>query len=275
MALKYFNPIVNSTRGLVLVDKSGLWKGRPFKKLTNAAPSSGGRNNLGRITCRHKGGGHKRLLRVVDFKRAKLGMKAIVERIEYDPSRSAFIALLKYEDGEFSYIIAPQRLSVGDAVVSSDICDVKVGNSMLLKSMPIGTIVHNVELKIGKGAQIARSAGTYAQVVGRDVGFVIVRLSSGEVRHINPLCRAVVGAVSNPDNKNEKYGKAGRNRWLGVRPCVRGVAMNPIDHPHGGGNGKTSSGRAPVSFSGVLAKGFKTRSRKKASNKLIIKERRR
>lgn len=275
MGLKYFNPVTPSTRGLVLIDRADLWKGRPERSLVVPGKSTGGRNNLGRITCRHRGGGHKRIDRIVDFCRNKVDVKALVERLEYDPGRSAFLALIRYEDGELAYIVAPQRLAPGDYVVSSDAAEVHVGNAMLLRNIPIGTIVHNVELKVGKGAQVARSAGTYAQVVGRDVGFVIIRLSSGEVRYVNPLCRAVIGAVSNPDNKNEKFGKAGRVRWKGFRPSVRGVAMNPIDHPHGGGNGKTSSGRPPVSFSGVLAKGYKTRSKKKSSNKFIVKERRR
>lgn len=273
MTLKYFSPVTSSTRGLVLIERSSLWRGRPDKELVVSKPSTGGRNNLGRITCRHRGGGHKRLLRNVDFKRSKLDVLGTVERIEYDPNRSAFIALIQYSDFSKAYILAPQRLSVGDSVISSESAEIKPGNTMLLKNIPVGTVVHNVEMKISGGAQLCRAAGTYAQVVGRDVGFIIVRLSSGEVRYINPLCKATIGAVSNPDNKNEKLGKAGRVRWLGIRPSVRGVAMNPIDHPHGGGNGKTSSGRPPVSFSGVLAKGYKTRSLKKASNKFIIKHR--
>lgn len=275
MGLKYFKPVTNSTRGLVLIDRSGLWKGGPDKGLSFFKKSTGGRNNFGRITCRHKGGGHKKLYRFIDFKRNKFDVPAVVERLEYDPNRTAFIALLNYDDGERSYILAPQRLNVGDKVISSDFADIKVGNTLLLKNIPVGTIVHNVELKVYKGGQLARSAGTYAQVIGRDVGFVILRLSSGEIRYVNPLCRATIGAVSNQDNKNEKIGKAGRSRWLGIRPSVRGVVMNPIDHPHGGGNGKTSSGRHPVSFSGIPTKGYKTRSKKKASNKFIIKGRKR
>ena len=247
MALKTFNPITPGQRNLVIVDRSDLWKGEPVKALTEGLTKSGGRNNNGRITARRRGGGHKRRYRMVDFKRTKDDVNATVERLEYDPNRTAFIALIKYEDGELSYILAPQRLRVGDNVISGKQCDIKPGNSMPLANMPVGTIVHNVELKIGKGGQIARSAGTYAQLIGKDQGYAQIRLSSGELRMVRGECRATVGAVSNPDQQNIKLGKAGRARWAGKRPSVRGVAMNPIDHPHGGGEGRTSGGRHPVS----------------------------
>ena len=272
MALKNYKPTSPGQRGLVLVDKSGLWKGRPEKTLTKGLTKKGGRNNLGRITVRHQGGGAKRLYREIDFKRSKTGISATVERIEYDPNRSAFIALIVYEDKEKSYILAPQRLKAGDIVISADKADVKPGNAMPFSSMPVGTIVHNIEFKQGKGGQIARSAGTYAQFIGRDGGYAQLRLSSGEVRVVRQECMATVGAVSNPDNSNQNLGKAGRSRYLGRRPTVRGVVMNPIDHPHGGGEGKTSGGRSPVSPWGQSAKGLKTR-RPKRSDKLIITRR--
>lgn len=272
MALKNYNPTTPGQRQLINIDRSDLWKGRPEKTLTEGLSKSGGRNNQGRITSWHRGGGHKKLYRIIDFKRKKLDAPATVERIEYDPNRTAFIALIRYEDGEVSYILAPQRLKVGDKVISSDKTDVKPGNSMLLKNVPIGTIIHNVELKIGKGAQIARSAGTYAQVVGRDSGRIILNLCSGEVRIVHGECRATVGSVSNPDHQNRSYGKAGRMRWLGRRPVVRGVAMNPIDHPHGGGEGRTSGGRHPVTPWGKPTKGKKTRRSKRTDN-LILKRR--
>lgn len=274
MALKKFKPNTPSTRQLVLVDRKELWAGKPFKELTEGLPSKGGRNCHGRITTRHKGGRHKRRYRLVDFKRAKLDVPATVERIEYDPNRTAFIALIKYEDGERSYIIAPQRLAVGDTVISaSQKADVRPGNAMPLANIPVGTIIHNIELKAGKGAENVRSAGAFAQYVGRDTGVAIIRLPSGEVRMIPLTCRAVIGAVSNPDQKNINLGKAGRSRWLGRRPTVRGVAMNPVDHPHGGGEGKTSGGRHPVTPWGQHTKGKKTRSRKKASDKFIMTRR--
>ena len=272
MALKTFKPITDGQRNLVLVDRSHLWKGRPVKVLTEGLTGNGGRNNVGRITARRQGGGHKRLYRIVDFRRAKVDVEATVERIEYDPNRSAFIALVKYADGEQSYILAPQRLSVGDKVVSGEQVDVKPGNTMPLANMPIGTIVHNVEMKAGKGGQIARAAGTYVQLVGRDAGYAIIRLNSGETRMVRADCRATVGAVSNPDNANIKLGKAGRKRWLGKRPSVRGVAMNPVDHPHGGGEGRTSGGRHPVTPWGKPTKGKRTRSNK-SSDKYILRSR--
>jgi len=249
-----------------------LYKGKPVKALTEGLNKSGGRNNHGRVTMWHRGGGHKRTYRKVDFKRGKLGMPATVERLEYDPNRTAFIALIKYEDGELSYILAPQRLAPGDTVISDTKADVKPGNAMPLANMPIGTIIHNVEMKQGKGGQIARAAGTYVQLVGRDAGYAILRLNSGETRMVPADCMATVGAVSNPDNSNVSIGKAGRMRWKGRKPVVRGVAMNPIDHPHGGGEGRTSGGRHPVTPWGKSTKGKKTRSNK-ASDKFILRSR--
>ncbi|MCL8381594.1 MULTISPECIES: 50S ribosomal protein L2 [Xanthobacter] len=272
MALKHFKPVTPSLRQLVIVDRSGLYKGKPVKTLTEGKSSSGGRNNNGRITVRFRGGGHKQTYRLVDFKRLKRGMPATVERLEYDPNRTSFIALLKYEDGELAYILAPQRLAVGDQVIAGDSVDVKPGNAGPLSSLPVGTIVHNVELKIGKGGQIARSAGTYAQIVGRDEGYVIVRLNSGEQRLVHGACYATVGAVSNPDHMNISLGKAGRSRWLGRMPHNRGVVMNPVDHPHGGGEGRTSGGRHPVTPWGIPTKGKKTRSNK-ATDKFIVSSR--
>jgi large subunit ribosomal protein L2 len=272
MALKTFKPITPSLRQLVIVDRSGLWKGKPVKALTRGKTNTGGRNNHGRITSNHMGGGHKRRLRLIDFKRRKFDAVATVERLEYDPNRSAFIALLKYADGELSYILAPQRLKAGDQVVSGERVDIKPGNAMPLANMPVGTIVHNVELKKGRGGQIARSAGTYAQLVGKDAGYAQIKLNSGELRLVPGECLATVGAVSNPDNQNTVIGKAGRARWLGYRPVVRGVAMNPVDHPHGGGEGRTSGGRHPVTPWGKPTKGKKTR-KNKSTDKLIIRRR--
>ncbi|MDW6023787.1 50S ribosomal protein L2 [Mesorhizobium sp. BAC0120] len=272
MALKKYKPVTPSTRQLVLVDRSALYKGKPVKGLTEGLTSSGGRNNYGRVTARFQGGGHKRAYRIVDFKRRKLGVAGTVERIEYDPNRTAFIALVKYEDGELSYILAPQRLAAGDQVVAAETADVKPGNAMPLSAMPVGTIVHNVELKPGKGGQVARSAGSYAQLVGRDQGWAILRLNSGEQRVVHGSCFATVGAVSNPDHGNVNLGKAGRKRWLGKRPHNRGVAMNPVDHPHGGGEGRTSGGRHPVTPWGKPTKGKKTRSNK-ATDKFIMRSR--
>jgi len=272
MALKHYNPVTPGQRQLVIVDRSGLYKGKPVKGLTEGLVSKGGRNNSGRITARFQGGGHKRTYRVIDFKRRKFDVPATVERLEYDPNRSAFIALVKYEDGELSYILAPQRLVAGDTVVAAEAADVKPGNAMRLSSMPVGTIVHNVELKPGKGGQIARSAGTYAQLVGRDQGWAILRLNSGEQRVVHGSCLATVGAVSNPDHGNISLGKAGRQRWLGKRPHNRGVTMNPVDHPHGGGEGRTSGGRNPVTPWGKPTKGKKTRSNK-ATDKFIMRSR--
>ena len=272
MGLKKYKPTTPGQRGLVLIDRSGLWKGRPVKRLTQGLAKSGGRNNMGRITARRRGGGHKRLYRLVDFRRRKWDVPAVVARLEYDPNRTAFLALLRYEDGELSYILAPQRLAPGDVVVAGERVDIKPGNAMPMANMPIGTIVHNVEMKPGKGGQIARAAGTYAQLVGRDAGYAQLRLSSGEMRLVRAECMATVGAVSNPDQQNIKLGKAGRRRWLGKRPAVRGVAMNPVDHPHGGGEGRTSGGRHPVSPWGKPTKGMRTR-RNKATDKYIVRRR--
>ena len=272
MALKSYKPYTPSMRQLVIVDREGLWKGKPVKALTRGKTNTGGRNNHGRITSNHMGGGHKRRLRLVDFKRRKFDMPATVERLEYDPNRSAFIALVKYTDGELAYILAPQRLKAGDQVVSGEKVDIKPGNAMPLANMPVGTIVHNVELKKGAGGQMARSAGNYAQLVGKDAGYAQLKLSSGEVRLVSGECMATVGAVSNPDNQNTVIGKAGRARWLGIRPTTRGVAMNPVDHPHGGGEGRTSGGRHPVTPWGKPTKGKKTR-KNKATDKLIIRRR--
>ena len=272
MALKSYKPNTPGQRGLVLVSRESLWSGKPEKTLTVGLSKSGGRNNKGRVTSRRRGGGHKRLYRLIDFKRNHLEVPAKVERIEYDPNRSAFIALLSYDDGKKSYILAPQRLAVGDTVVSSAEADIKPGNALPLASIPVGTIIHNVELKPGKGGQIARSAGTYVQLVGRDQSYSILRLNSGEQRMTRSECMATIGAVSNPDNKNIKLAKAGRSRWLGKRPSVRGVAMNPIDHPHGGGEGKTSGGRHPVTPWGKPTKGKKTRTNK-VTDRLILRSR--
>ncbi|MCW2237446.1 50S ribosomal protein L2 [Azospirillum canadense] len=272
MALKQYRPITPSLRQLVIVDRSELWKGKPVKSLTQGLTKSGGRNNTGRITARRMGGGHKRVYRLVDFKRRKFDVPAVVERLEYDPNRTGFIALIKYEDGTLSYILAPQRLKVGDTVVSGEKVDVKPGNAMPLKNIPVGSVVHNVELKPGKGGQLARSAGTYLQLVGRDGGYAQLKLPSGELRMVRGECMATLGAVSNPDQMNTNLGKAGRNRWLGVRPSVRGVAMNPIDHPHGGGEGRTSGGRHPVTPWGKPTKGKKTRHNKKTDG-LILRRR--
>ncbi len=272
MALKTYKPTTPSQRELVLVDRSALWKGKPVKALTEGAGQSGGRNNAGRMTVRRRGGGHKRRYRLVDFKRRKFDVPATVERIEYDPNRSAFIALVRYEDGEMSYILAPQRLSVGGTVLSGETVDIKPGNAMPMSNIPIGTIIHNVEMKSGKGGQIARGAGTYVQLVGKDAGYALLRLSSGEQRMVRAECMATIGAVSNPDNKNIKLAKAGRKRWLGKRPAVRGVAMNPVDHPHGGGEGRTSGGRHPVTPWGQPTKGKRTRANR-ATDKYILRRR--
>ena len=272
MALKTYNPTTPSQRQLVLVDRSALYKGVPVKALTDGKSSTGGRNNNGRITSRFRGGGHKKAYRIIDFKRRKFDAAAKVERLEYDPNRTAFIALVKYDDGEQAYILAAQRMAVGDMVVAGEHVDVKPGNAMPAGNIPVGTIVHNIELKIGKGGQIARSAGSYAQIVGRDGEYVILRLNSGEQRLVHGRCMATIGAVSNPDHMNISIGKAGRTRWLGRRPHNRGVTMNPVDHPHGGGEGRTSGGRHPVSPWGFPTKGKKTR-RNKSTTKFIISSR--
>ena len=272
MALKHFKPTSPSRRQLVLVDRSELHKGRPEKSLVEGLTKKGGRGGGGRIAVRFRGGGAKRLYRIVDFKRRKWDVPATVERMEYDPNRSAFIALIKYADGELSYILAPQRLKVGDEIIASTKVDVKPGNAAPLSGLPIGTIIHNVELKPEKGGQVARSAGAYAQLVGRDAGYAQIRLQSGELRMVQDSCMATVGSVSNPDHMNQNLGKAGRVRHLGWRPHVRGVAMNPVDHPHGGGEGRTSGGRHPVTPAGKPTKGAKTRVNK-ATDKFIIRSR--
>jgi large subunit ribosomal protein L2 len=272
MALKHFNPVTASLRGTILIDRSELWKGKPVKALTVGKSHSGGRNNHGRTTSYFRGGGHKQSYRLVDFKRRKADMPATVERLEYDPNRTAFIALIKYKDGELSYILAPQRMKAGDVVVSGARVDIKPGNAMPLAAIPVGTIIHNVEMKQGAGGKIARSAGQYAQLVGKDSGYAQLKLMSGEVRVVRGECMATIGAVSNPDNSNQQIGKAGRSRWLGRRPHNRGVVMNPVDHPHGGGEGRTSGGRHPVTPWGKPTKGYKTRVNKR-TDKLIVRRR--
>jgi large subunit ribosomal protein L2 len=274
VALKQYRPNTPGQRGLVLVERSALYRGKPVKKLTVGLTGTGGRNNAGRITSRRMGGGHKRAYRLIDFKRRKFDVPASVVRLEYDPNRSAFIALVEYTDGEQSYILAPQRLKVGDNVISGERVDIALGNAMPMRNIPVGTIIHNVEMKPGKGGQIARSAGTYAQLVGKDAGYALLKLTSGEQRMVLGHCMATIGAVSNPDQKNVKLSKAGRNRWLGKRPSVRGVAMNPVDHPHGGGEGRTSGGRHPVTPWGKPTKGARTRSNKR-TDALIVRRRHR
>jgi large subunit ribosomal protein L2 len=269
MALKTFNPTSAGRRHLIQVDRSQLWKGKPVKGLVEGLNKNGGRGNSGRITTRGQGGGHKRSYRVVDFRRQKMDMPAVVERLEYDPNRTAFLALVKYQDGTMAYILAPQRLGVGDTVVSGKSVDVKPGNAMPLGAMPVGTIVHNVELKPGKGGSLARSAGTYAMVAGRDQGYVLLKLKSGETRMVDSSCMASVGAVSNPDHMNEVTGKAGRARWKGQRPISRGIARNPVDHPNGG---RTNGGKHWATPWGKPTKGTKTRSNKR-TQKFIVRSR--
>jgi large subunit ribosomal protein L2 len=269
MALKTFNATSAGRRHLIQVDRAGLYKGKPVKALTEGLSKSGGRGNTGRITSRRKGGGHKTAYRLIDFKRAKLDMPATVERLEYDPNRTGFIALIKYEDGTLSYILAPQRLAVGDSVVAGQNVDVKPGNAMAIGNMPVGTIVHNVETKPGAGGSLARSAGTYAMVAGRDGAFVILRMKSGETRMVPAACFASVGAVSNPDHMNEVIGKAGRQRWKGYRPVSRGIARNPVDHPNGG---RTNGGKHWATPWGKPTKGKKTRVNKRTS-KFIVRSR--
>lgn len=275
MALKTYRPTTPSQRQLVNIDRSELWKGKPVKSLTEGLRKTGGRNNKGRITTRHIGGGHKKLYRKVDFKRQLLDVQGTVQRLEYDPNRTAFLALIQYTDGTQAYILAPQRIKAGDQVIASNKADVKPGNAMPMKNMPVGTIIHNVEMRKGKGGQIARSAGNYAQLVGRDGGKAQIKLSSGEVRLVPEECMATVGAVSNPDHFNISLGKAGRKRWMGVRPTVRGVAMNPIDHPHGGGEGRTSGGRHPVTPWGKGTKGTKTRKNKRTDHMIVQRRKKR
>ncbi len=272
MGLKNYNPTTPSRRSLVLVDKQGLHKGKPHKKLTKGLKKSGGRNNKGRITVWWRGGGHKRNYRVIDFKRQLDNKKAEVLRLEYDPNRTCHIALIKYEDGSISYILAPQKLKVSDSVISGDTVDIKPGNCLPLKNIPTGTLIHNVELKPLKGGQIARSAGASVQLVGKDNDNAMLKLTSGEQRLVSLNCRATIGVVSNPEHQNCNSGKAGRSRWKGKRPHVRGVVMNPVDHPHGGGEGRTSGGRNPVTPWGVPTKGKRTRNNKR-TDKFILKRR--
>ena len=272
MALKTFKSYTKSTRGTVLVDREKLWKGKPLKSLTVGSHSTGGRNNLGRITSRHKGAGHKQKYRQIDFYRKKDDMKAKIERIEYDPNRSAHVALIKYEDGTMNYILAPNKIKIGDEVVSGRNKEIKIGNCMPLSDIPAGTDIHNIELTPNGGGKLSRSAGSTAQISGLFENYCIVKLSSGEIRKIINSARATIGSLSNPDHQNIKIGKAGRNRWKGIRPQTRGVVMNPVDHPHGGGEGKTSGGRDPVSPWGQSAKGLKTR-KNKTTNKYIISRR--
>jgi large subunit ribosomal protein L2 len=267
MALKTYNPTTPSQRQLVIVDRSTLYKGAPLKALTEGQNSTGGRNNNGRITSRFRGGGHKQAYRKIDFRRTKLDVPATVERLEYDPNRTAFIALIKYQDGELAYILAPQRLSPGDQVIASEHADVKPGNAMPIGNIPVGTIVHNVEIKIGKGGQIARSAGTYVQIVGRDQDYVILRLSTTEQRLVHGRCMATIGAVSNPDNMNTTIGKAGRQRWKGRMPHNRGITMNPVDHPHGG---RTKGGGHWTTPWGFPTKGKKTRKNKRTTKFIAV-----
>ncbi len=269
MSLKTFKSYTKSTRGTVLVDRKNLWKGKPYKSLTTGSHSTGGRNNLGRITSRHKGAGHKQRYREIDFCRKKDDIKAKIERIEYDPNRSAYVALIKYEDGVVNYIIAPNNIKVGDEIVSGRNKKIEVGNCMPLSDIPAGTSIHNIELSPNGGGKLVRSAGASAQISGLDDNYCIIKLGSGEIRKIINTARATIGSVSNSDHQNIKIGKAGRNRWKGIRPQSRGVVMNPVDHPHGGGEGKTSGGRDPVSPWGQSAKGLKTRKNKR-TNKFII-----
>ena len=269
MALKHFNPVTASLRGTVLIDRRELWKGKPVKALTVGKSSTGGRNQHGHITSRFRGGGHKQSYRIVDFRRRKFDIPATVQRLEYDPNRTAFIALIKYQDGELAYILAPQRLRVGDTVMSAQRADIKPGNAMPLGAIPVGTIVHNVEMKPAAGGKIARAAGQYAQLVGKDSGYAQIKLMSGELRLVRGECMATIGAVSNPDNSNQQIGKAGRSRWMGRMPHNRGVSMNPVDHPLGGGEGRSSGGRHPVTPWGKPTKGYKTRMNKRTDGQII------
>ena len=273
MTLKTFKPYTKSTRGTILVDKSKLWKGKPFKSLVASKNASKGRNNNGHITSRNRAGGHKKMYRQIDFYRKKFDMPAVVERIEYDPNRSCYIMLVKFEDGQNSYYLAPQKIKVGDKIENGLNKEIKVGNCMPLKDIPVGIDIHNVELQPGSGGKVARSAGTSVSISGIDGNYSLIKMTSGEVRKIDSRAMASIGVLSNPDQKNIKIGKAGRSRWLGRRPHTRGVVMNPVDHPHGGGEGKSAGGRHPVSPWGTPAKGYRTRNRNKISNRLIVKRR--
>mgnify|MGYP001394226878 CR=1 FL=1 len=272
MSLKTFKPYTKSRRGTVIVDKSGLWKGKAYKPLLSVNNASKGRNNLGRITSRNHGGGHKQKYRIIDFHRRKFNSVAVVERVEYDPNRSCYIMLVKFEDGERFYYLAPQKIHVGDKIMNGQNIEVKTGNCMPLHDIPVGINIHNVELQPGAGGKIARSAGTSVIISGVDGNYSLIKMTSGEVRKINSRCMATIGVLSNPDQKNIKIGKAGRSRWLGIRPHTRGVVKNPVDHPHGGGEGKTAGGRHPVSPTGQSAKGLKTRDNKR-TDKFIIRRR--
>ena len=272
MTLKTFKPYTKSTRGTVLIDKSGLWKGKPFKPLTSVNRSSKGRNNLGRITSRNHGGGHKHKYRIIDFHRNKIGIKGLVERIEYDPNRSCYIMLIKFEDNEMKYYLAPQNVKVGDTIENGSNAEIKPGNSLALKDIPTGMDIHNVEIQPGSGGKIARAAGSSVTISGIDGNYSIIKMVSGEIRKIDSRSMATIGVLSNPDKKNIKIGKAGRSRWLGIRPHTRGVVKNPVDHPHGGGEGKSAGGRHPVSPTGQSAKGLKTRDNKR-TDKFIIRRR--
>jgi large subunit ribosomal protein L2 len=273
MALKSYKPYTKSTRGTILVDKSDLWKGKPYKPLTSKNNPSKGRNNLGRITSRNHGGGHKQKYREIDFYRRKFDMKAEVERIEHDPNRSCYIMLVKFEDGLRYYYLAPQNIKVGDKIENGPNAEIKTGNCLPLQEIPVGLNIHNVELQPGAGGKIARSAGTSVTISGIDGNYSLIKMTSGEVRKISSKSMATIGVLSNPDQKNIKIGKAGRSRWLGRRPHTRGVVMNPVDHPHGGGEGKSAGGRHPVSPTGQSAKGLKTRDNK-STDKFIIRRRR-
>ena len=275
MSLKTYKPYTKSTRTTILVDRKNIWKGSPIKSLTKGKNSSGGRNNLGRITSRSKGAGHKKRYRIIDFYRNKIDATGKVERIEYDPNRTSYIALIKYEDKSQNYIICPEGIKVGDQVVSGSAKEIKIGNCMPLKDIPPGTLVHNVELEEGNGGKLGRSAGSSVTLSGFDNEYAIIKLSSGETRKVRANCKATIGTVSNADQKNIQIGKAGRNRWKGKRPMVRGVAKNPVDHPHGGGEGKTSGGRNPVSPWGQSAKGLKTRKPKRSDQFIISRRKKR
>ena len=274
MTLKTFKPYTKSSRGTVLVDRAQLWKGKPFKSLTEKKKSSKGRNNYGRITSRNSGGGHKKKYRTIDFYRKKTNMKGFIERIEYDPNRSCYIMLVKFEDGEKFYYLAPQNIKIGDTIENGSKIEIKSGNCMPLQDIPTGIDIHNVEIQPGGGGKIARSAGTSVSISGIDGNYSIIKMTSGEVRKIDSRSLATIGVLSNPDQKNIKIGKAGRSRWLGIRPHTRGVVKNPVDHPHGGGEGKSAGGRHPVSPTGQSAKGLKTRDNKR-TDKFIIRRRKR
>jgi large subunit ribosomal protein L2 len=275
MALKSFKPYTKSTRGTILVDRSDLWKGKPEKKLTKFKKRAVGRNNQGRITTRHKSMGHKKRYRLIDFKRSKMDMPATIKRFEYDPYRSANIMLIEYQDKTLGYVLGVQGLKIGDQIISSEKTEIQAGNAMAIKNIPAGTSVHNIELTPGKGGVLSRSAGSSAQIMGQDQDYTLIKLGSGETRKILSRCKATIGQVSNVDNKNQKIGKAGRSRWMGIRPTVRGVVMNPVDHPHGGGEGKTSGGRNPVTPWGQGTRGLKTRNNKKTDKFIISRKKKR